>query len=96
MTIYSESEGYGSREKPYKTLSEAIDACDGKGKMVFVEVEEQKEKTYTLAEIKAAFWREFHLSGERWFGYHGTEQQNESSTKSEWVDFLRELEKGER
>ena len=53
------------------------------------------EKTYTLAEIKAAFWREFHLCGELWFGYLGSDEDNEDYTQSEWEDFERELEKGE-
>jgi len=53
----------------------------------------EEERTYTLAEIKAAFWREFHLCGELWFGYLGSDEDNEDYTQSEWEDFERELEK---
>ena len=86
MAIYSESEGYGSREKPYKTLSEAIDACEGTGKMVFVDGEEQKEKTYTLAEIKAAFQKPADVIVDEY----------SVSYESVWKDFLKDLEKAEK
>jgi len=50
-------------------------------------------KSYTIEEIKAAFWDEFHLGGERWFNYLGTDEVNEDSTQSAWESFLEELEK---
>lgn len=47
---------------------------------------------YTVAQIKAAFWREFHKGGERWFNYLGSETDNEECTQSEWDSFLEELQ----
>jgi len=53
------------------------------------------EKTYTLAQIKAAFWKEFHESGEQWFPY-GEEAwfekgHNEKVTGSYWDSFVEHL-----
>lgn len=50
------------------------------------------EKAYTLAEIKAAFWKTFHERGEFWLNYLGTEQENEDSTAGQWRDFTESLE----
>lgn len=49
------------------------------------------EKQYSLEEIKKAFWATFHKSGELWFDYHGTDEENEASTESEWQLFLDKL-----
>jgi len=46
------------------------------------------ERTYTLAQIKQAFWSNFHCMGDVWFGYLGTEEENEESTQTEWQEFL--------
>jgi hypothetical protein len=51
------------------------------------------KKTFSLDEIKKAFWDEFHKSGELWFNYLGTEEKNESSTESYWNSFLEKLNK---
>lgn len=50
------------------------------------------EQTYTLEQIKAAFWREFHGAGELWFEYRG-EKESSDATESGWESFLEELEK---
>lgn len=50
-------------------------------------------KTYTLNQIKGAFWAEFHLSGERWFNYLGSEKDNEEYTQGAWENFVEELNK---
>jgi hypothetical protein len=53
-----------------------------------------REKTYTLRQIKEAFWKEFHKSGEQWFSYFDdSEEENESCTNSYWEEFVEELEK---
>ena len=52
-----------------------------------------EEKIYTLKEIKQAFWAKFHESGELWFGYQRTEEENAEDTQSEWDDFIDELKK---
>lgn len=49
-------------------------------------------KTYTLDQIKRAFWEKFHESGELWFNYLGNIQENTEVTQSEWEDFVEELE----
>lgn len=49
------------------------------------------EKTYTIEEIKKAFWSNFHKSGETWFDYLGTDEENDASTNEEWDSFLNEL-----
>jgi len=53
-------------------------------------------KLFTLSQIKEAFWKQFHLSGELWFNYHGSDEDNESSTNSEWEQFVEELEKAQK
>ena len=52
-----------------------------------------EEKLYTILQIKEAFWKQFHLSGELWFNYLGNDEDNQDSTNSEWEQFLEELEK---
>ena len=49
--------------------------------------------TYTLDQVKKAFWAEFHLGGERWFNYLGGEFENQVSTEFAWEDFYKELKK---
>lgn len=51
------------------------------------------EKTYTLEQIKKAFWSQFHESGELWFNYLGSHEENEGSTKIAWKDFVEDLDK---
>jgi len=50
-------------------------------------------ETYTLDQIKKAFWAEFHLGGERWFNYLGDGIANHESTEAAWDDFYMELAK---
>lgn len=50
-----------------------------------------EERVFTLAEIKAAFWKEFHASGELWFDYLGTNEDAESYTVSYWESFCQWL-----
>ena len=50
------------------------------------------EKTYTLAQVKAAFWKMFHRRGEMWFNYLGSERENEDCTRDYWDDFLEALD----
>jgi hypothetical protein len=55
------------------------------------------KKTYTLDQIKIAFWKEFHESGELWFPYFhdypNENIENEEVTNSFWAEFLEELDK---
>lgn len=46
---------------------------------------------YTLDEIKDAYWRTFHKSGELWFNYLASVEECEESTFSHFVDFVKEL-----
>ena len=48
-------------------------------------------KTYTLDQIKKAFWEQFHESGEKWFNYFGAKKETESCTQNEWLDFVEKL-----
>jgi hypothetical protein len=48
-------------------------------------------EVYTIEEIKKAFWKTYHESGEIWFDYLGTDEQNERSTQGGWEDFLENL-----
>jgi hypothetical protein len=52
-----------------------------------------KQQTYTLEQIKKAFWEEFHESGELWFDYLGHEEENTECTNSYWDSFVETLEK---
>jgi hypothetical protein len=45
-------------------------------------------ETWTTDEICDAFWKCFHKSGERWFDYLGTDEENQESTKAYWEEFL--------
>lgn len=52
-------------------------------------------KTYTLEQIRDAFWKKFHASGELWFNYTGYDAENNESTKDHWCGFLEHLDKEE-
>lgn len=54
---------------------------------------ENSEQTYTLAQIKKAFWARFHEKGELWFNYLDSPEENEEDTNASWEAFLEELEK---
>ena len=63
-----------------------------------LEGEERKEKgggiltgIFTLDQVKRAFWATFHRSGEAFFSYLGTDEENHSSTRCHWSDFLDNL-----
>lgn len=49
-------------------------------------------KTYTIEQIKEAFWAEFHETGELWFDYLGTDETNNNSTSSHFQGFLERLQ----
>lgn len=51
------------------------------------------DATYTLDDIKKAFWKEFHCAGELWFVYppFGDKMECEQSTESFWWDFVESL-----
>jgi hypothetical protein len=51
------------------------------------------EKSFTISQIKAAFWEQFHKAGELWFDYLGSEEDNQSCTNGSWEEFLESLEK---
>lgn len=53
-------------------------------------------KRYTLDQIKKAFWERFHESGEQWFNYLGTEEENTEATQGEWEGFVEELDMDEK
>ena len=44
-------------------------------------------RLYDIEQIKAAFWEQFHKSGELWFDYLGTDEDNEGSTVEYWDAF---------
>ncbi len=46
---------------------------------------------FSEEQIKAAFWKEFHKSGELWFNYLGTDKENENSTEASWLEFFETL-----
>jgi len=54
-----------------------------------------ESKTYTVDQIKEAFWKTFHKQGEFGFNYFGTDEQNEDSTRCEWTELLEHLREGE-
>jgi hypothetical protein len=45
------------------------------------------ERTFTLEEIKKAYWTEFHEAGEVFFSY-SNEADSEETTESYWEDFV--------
>lgn len=48
-------------------------------------------KTYTLEQVKKAFWDTFHKNGEFFFNYLGSDEDNEGSTQLEWEYFIENL-----
>jgi len=50
-------------------------------------------ESFSLDQIKKAYWEEFHESGELWFDYLGNEEENEGSTIDGWTHFLEVLNK---
>ena len=48
-------------------------------------------KSYTQEEIKAAFWKTFHESGELWFPNSDSEEENTEATDYKWAKFLEHL-----
>jgi len=51
--------------------------------------------SYTIEEIKAAFWNMFHMSGEYWFEHRSSDERNSKSTESFWKEFLEYIIKGD-
>jgi len=49
-------------------------------------------RLFSVEQIKAVFWEEFHGAGELWFDYLGDEEENEDCTEGYWQDFLETLE----
>lgn len=47
--------------------------------------------TFTLDQIRRAFWATFHRKGEVWFNYLGSDEECEGSTEDEWETFRSEL-----
>lgn len=43
---------------------------------------------YTLEQIKKAYWKTFHKSGEIWFNYLMSVKQNQEPTEEAWKHFL--------
>jgi len=50
------------------------------------------EKTYTMSQIKEAFFKEFHRSGEVFFDYLGDDLSAHESTQAIFDDFAQRLE----
>lgn len=51
------------------------------------------EKKYTLEQIKQAFWKTFHRSGEHWFPYKCEEEVSLEETQTSWECFEKNLNK---
>lgn len=49
------------------------------------------ERTFTLDQIKRAFWDNFHESGEVWFDYLGSKSENQAMTTDQWKMFSDKL-----
>ena len=54
------------------------------------------EPHYSLAVIRTAFWDTFHESGERWFSYLMTPEQNATHTEHGWEEFVENLATAQR
>lgn len=48
-------------------------------------------KTFTLSQIRKAYWAQFHKAGELWFDYLGSSTENWESTHNKWQEFVRYL-----
>lgn len=46
---------------------------------------------YSVEQIKAAYWRCFHKSGEYWFEEFGSERDCTEATESLWGEFVKAL-----
>ena len=66
-------------------LSEGIDVTRPAERVEFM-----TEALYTEAEIKAAFWAEFHCSGELWFPERPPDNATRATTVH-WESFLTHL-----
>lgn len=55
-----------------------------------------KEKTFTLEQIKNAFWETFHKTDKIFFDYLRSEKSNQESTEEGWDDFLENLTKNKK
>ena len=49
------------------------------------------EKTYTLSQIKNAYFSQFNASGEWFFSYLGSDEENLKETEQNWADFEEDL-----
>jgi len=50
--------------------------------------------TYTLEQVKEAFWKTFRGAGELWFSYSEDAPEGmEEDVEAKWRDFLENLEK---
>ena len=50
--------------------------------------------TYTLEQVKEAFWKTFRGAGELWFSYSEDDPEGmEEDVEAKWRDFLENLEK---
>ena len=54
------------------------------------------ETHYSLEVIRPAFWRAFNESGEHWFSYFGTPEENSSCTEGAWDGFVEGLATAQR
>jgi hypothetical protein len=54
------------------------------------------KNTFTIDEIKKAYWEEYHEAGEIYFDHLGTPEENEKDTLDKWNCFLEALEEIER
>lgn len=52
---------------------------------------DETQRTYTEDEIKAAFWKAFHGSGELWFGYEGMGEKADKLTDEFWQELAKAL-----
>lgn len=53
---------------------------------------EMHDKSYSLEDIKNAYWKVFHGSGEHFFHYDNDEKANDS-TEQGWKEFYQTLER---
>jgi len=51
------------------------------------------DRLFSIEQIKAAFWDNFHRAGEVWFDYLGDAENDADSTDCHWQDFLDTLER---
>ena len=49
------------------------------------------DETFSLEQIKKAFWDNFHEGGEFWFEYLNSPDDNQESTDKHWEDFEKHL-----